>query len=178
MNELIAIDKSFNEGMFISKVNNIFVMLHNAIMMDELDRVRHFISSDLETKYENIIKELNSKNEQQMYDEINVKNTFIRNVEIKDGYAYISVDIISRYMDYIVNKDTGKYIRGTNTHRVEKTNHLVLCKKINVSYTGNTIKCPYCGADIDVNANGKCSYCQKIFDAENHDWVLISIETI
>lgn len=178
MNELIAIDKSFNEGMFISKANNIFVMLHNAVMMDNLDQVRHFISEELEAKYEKIIDELDSKNECQMYDEFNVKNTFIRNVEIRDGYAYINVDIVSRYMDYIVNKDTGKFIRGINTHRVEKMNHLVFCKKIGATYIGNTIKCPYCGADIDVNASGKCSYCQRIFDAENHDWILISIETI
>lgn len=48
MNELLNIDKTFNEAMFITKVNNIFIMLHSAIMMDDLNRVRHFISYNLE----------------------------------------------------------------------------------------------------------------------------------
>ena len=50
MNELIKLDESFNESMFISKANNIFIMLHTAVMKDNLNRVRHFLSNEIEKK--------------------------------------------------------------------------------------------------------------------------------
>ena len=69
MKDLLEIDTSFNENMFITKVNHIFIMLYSAIMMDDMNRVRHFISTELERKYDKILNDLNSKNLRQMYDE-------------------------------------------------------------------------------------------------------------
>ena len=176
--ELVKLDSSFNQGMFITKVNNIFVMLHTAIMMDDLDRVRHFISDDLEERYEEILRELNSKNLRQMYDELNVKTTEVKDVIIDGDKAIIKVDIISRYMDYYIDKNTGDYVSGNRDRRIEKTNHLVFEKKISAHYNGIIRKCSSCGASIDVNANGKCPYCGNIFKTEKYDWILVSIETI
>ena len=86
------------------------------------------------------------------------------------------VDIVSRYMDYLVKKDTGEYIRGYNNHRIEKINHLKLEKKLNTKMYDMDKKCPGCGANIDVNNNGKCIYCGTIFNAEDYDWILTSLE--
>jgi hypothetical protein len=178
MNELHDIDPTFNEAMFITKVNNIFVMLHSAIMMDDLDRVRHFISNELEAKYESLLNDLNKRNVRQMYDELNVKSTNVTFVEIKDNKIKLHVDLVSRYMDYLVDKDSNVFISGINNERVTKLNHLILEKMLGSSYSSNAQKCPGCGANIDVNNSGKCPYCGAIFDAEKHDWILISIETI
>ena len=175
MNELLKIDSSFNEGMFITKVNNIFIMLHSAIMMDNLDRVRHFLSSDLQKYYEELLKDLNKRNVRQMYDELNVKTTYIKDIVIKEDCVIIKVDIESRYMDYLVDKDTNRFISGYNDHRTQKTNHLELTKKIGSSIYGSVRKCPGCGANIDVNNNGKCVYCGSIFNTEKYDWILTSI---
>lgn len=177
MNELMNIDKSFNKDMFITKVNNIFVMLHHSIMMDDLDRVRHFISKDLENKYENILKEYNSKNLRKMYDELNVKTTSIKNIRIENNKAIIEVLLVSRYMDYFIDKNSGNYVSGINDRRVEKTNYLTFEKILGSTYNSIARSCPSCNANIDVNSNGKCSYCGTIFNAENYDWILISLET-
>ena len=177
IDEILKVEPTFNEGMFITKVNNIFIMLHSAIMMDDLDRVRHFISDDLEKKYELILKDLRDKNQRQMYDELNVKTTTINSFNVIDDTIVIKVDIVSRYMDYIVDRNSGKYISGVNGHRVEKMNHLTLVKKIGNSAYKKNRQCPTCGASIDVNSNGKCSFCHTIFNTEKYDWILESIET-
>ena len=176
MNELIKMDPTFNEAMFITKVNNIFVMLHSAVMMDNLDRVRHFLSDNVILKYEKILKDLNNRNVRQMYDELNVKETHIRNIEIKEDCVIIKVEIISRYMDYLVDKSTGKFISGYNDHRIEKRNYLELTKMLGAKAYGLDKKCPGCGANIDVNNRGKCDYCGTIFNTKNYDWILTSIE--
>ena len=106
MDELIKYDSSFNEAMFITKANNIFIMLHTSIMMDDLDRVRHFISKKLEERYEALLNELNSQNVRQMYDELNVKTHTITGINIENNEAIISTTLVSRYMDYKIDKDT------------------------------------------------------------------------
>ena len=161
--------------MFITKVNNIFVMLYTSIMLENLDRVRHFISEDLENKYESILKGYKDKNLRKMYDELNVKNTKIVNVSIENNKAIIKVDLVSRYMDYFVDRDTLKFVSGINNRRVEKMNHLTFEKIIGVNYKDIARKCPSCGANIDVNSNGKCNYCGTIFNTEDYDWILTSI---
>jgi len=176
MEELLKIDPTFNEGMFITKVNNIFIMLHSAIMMDDLNRVRHFLSDDLEKRYEKLLQSYNERNVRQMYDELNVKTTTIKDIQINEDSVIIRVDIISRYMDYLVDKNTGKFISGYNDHRIEKINRLELTKKVGASNYGVDKKCPGCGANINVNHSGKCPYCGTIFNTENYDWILTSIE--
>ena len=130
MKDLLEIDTSFNENMFITKVNHIFIMLYSAIMMDDMNRVRHFISTELERKYDKILNDLNSKNLRQMYDELNVKSTSIESVNITNDKIIINVSLIARYMDYLVNKETNKYVSGINDRRIEKRYHLVLEKTI------------------------------------------------
>ena len=178
IDKLLSIDKTFNEGMFITKVNNIFIMLYSAIMMDDLDRVRHFINGDLEIRFEQLLSNLKNRNERQMYDELNVKTTQIKDVIIDDDKAIIHVDVISRYMDYIVDKNTGEYKSGNNNSRTEKMNHLTLEKMISSNYLNSLRKCPTCGASIDINKSGKCEYCGSIFNTEKHDWILTNIETV
>ena len=176
MNELLKIEPDFNEGMFITKVNNIFVLLHSSIMMDNLERVKHFLSEDVYKKIENKLNDLNSRNVRQMYDELNVKETHIKDINIQDNCVIINVDITSRYMDYIFDKDSGKFISGFNDHRIEKLNRLEFTKKLETNSYGIDKKCPGCGANINVNNNGKCDYCGTIFDAKNYDWILTSID--
>lgn len=176
MKDLLEIDTSFNENMFITKVNHIFIMLYSAIMMDDMNRVRHFISTELERKYDKILNDLNSKNLRQMYDELNVKSTSIESVNITNDKIIINVSLIARYMDYLVNKETNKYVSGINDRRIEKRYHLVLEKTIGNNYSSIIRKCPNCGASIDINNNGQCKYCKSIFDMENHDYVLTLLE--
>lgn len=112
-----------------------------------------------------------------MYDELNVKSTNIDNVEILEDKIVIKVTIISRYMDYLINKDNGNFVSGNNQSRVEKINYLVF-EKIKSAKDYKIIRaCPRCGASMDINKSGECNYCRTIFNAENYDYILTSIET-
>ena len=53
IDEFIQIDKSFNEAMFLTKIDNVFVKLLTAAMLDEMDSVKHFISDDVYNIYKN-----------------------------------------------------------------------------------------------------------------------------
>ena len=122
LKELIKEDSTFSESSFLAKVDNTYIMLLSAIMTDNLPKVKHKLSSTLYEKYNGFLKELNSNNQQQLYDELNVKSSEIISIDKTSEKYIIEVKLISRYMDYQIDKTTKKYISGINDHRIEKTN--------------------------------------------------------
>ena len=165
----------FNEAMFKTKVDNIFVKLLTAVMKENLEEVDHFISDDVYKKYNDYIINLKNNNERQIYDELNVKNTIILSRNIIEEKEIVEVEIISRYMDYIISNNTGDLIRGDDTKRIEKTYTLTFEKKLNTKEKSIVRKCPGCGASISVNTSGKCEYCGTIYNLEDYDYILTNI---
>jgi predicted lipid-binding transport protein (Tim44 family) len=178
MNDLNFFNDSFLESKFITNVNNIFIQLHLGITTNNLDKIKHFVNDSVFNTFKARLDNLNNNNQVQMFDEINVKQTSILEIKELDDKFIAKVNITSRYMDYILDKNTGQKICGDNTRRIEKENYLTFEKKKNSSLQGEARKCHSCGANIDVNANGKCEYCGTIYDLENHDWILTDLETI
>ena len=111
LNELIELDSTFSESKFKTKVDNIFVMLHISIMTNDLERVKHFLSNEVYKNFEERLKYLNNNNQIQMFDELNVKSTEIEDIEINNETFIIKVKLVSRYMDYIIDKNTKKIIK-------------------------------------------------------------------
>ena len=175
LDELIKYDTNFNEGSFKSYVANVFVKLFTSVMLDELDNVKHFLSEDVYNQYKSKIDDLNNKGVRQIYDELNVKDSSIIKVSITDTDFVITVLITSRYMDYIVDKNSGNFISGNNQSRIEKNYTLIFTKKRNFLQQGVVRKCPGCGASISVNTSGKCEYCGTIYNLEKYDYILTSI---
>lgn len=177
MNDILKYDSSFTESKFKSFVDNVFIQIHLAVMMKEPEKIKHFVSEDIYQNIINRVENLKQRNVIQMYDEINVKQTTILREEVKNDFMEIEVNITSRYMDYLMDED-GKFISGINTERIQKENYLVFRKKIDFLQQENVRKCPGCGASIDVNANGLCSYCGTTYNLEDKDWVLVSLKTL
>ena len=177
MNELINLDSTFTESSFKTKVDNIFVMLHMSLMTDNMRRVDHFINDEVYNEFNNRLTILNNNNERQMFDELNVKSTDIINIEILEDKFIITVRLVSRYMDYVVDKTTIKYKRGNNSSRIEKENILTFEKKRSAKIQGVVRFCPNCGHPMDVNKSGYCEFCHSTYNQENYDWVLTSIIT-
>ena len=167
-----------NNEELISKFSNIYIMLLYSIMTNNIDRVKHFLSKELYIKYKDIVDSHIKNGETQMYDELNVYKINIENKNILDNKEIITVKLISRYMDYIIDNKTHKRKSGVNTHRVEKTNLLIFEKK-NIDLEKKVVyTCPNCGANLDINYNGICSYCKKSIDLKNDDYILTSIQVM
>lgn len=174
--DIIKEDSSFSESAFIAKVDNTFIMLLTAIMTDNMPRVEHKISDVLYQKYKGIVDDLNKQNKRQMYDELNVKSTNITDINITEDKYIINVLLTSRYMDYRVDKISGNFVDGENTMRIEKDNYLTFEKIRNGKSEGAAKKCPGCGANIDANNTGVCSYCGAIYNTKDYDWILTDLK--
>lgn len=165
----------FNEAMFKTKVDNIFVKLYTAEMKQDLSDVMHFIGDDVRDMFQNRIDENKKLNRRQMYDEINVKSTNIIDRCITGDKEIVRSEIISRYMDYVIDINTGVIINGNDTRRIEKKNTLVFEKKIDSKDIDIVRRCPGCGASMSINTSGKCEYCGTIFNQEDYDYILVKL---
>ena len=161
MNEILKYDPEFTESKFKTYVDNVFIQLHMAVVTKELENIKHFVSDEVYNEYKQIVDNLEKKHLIQMYDEINVAQTDILSYKVDNENMIIEVNILSRYLDYLMDED-GNYVSGDTDIRTEKNNHLIFTKKINYEKSKTVRKCPGCGVSIDVNASGKCEYCGTI----------------
>lgn len=176
MNDILKYDPNFSVEKFITYANNVFVQIHVAIITKELDKIKHFVSSNVYDELSVKVNQLTQRGLTQMYDELNVAQNDILNYQATDDLMTIEIKIISRYLDYLVDQN-GNYVSGNNSSRTQKENCLTFTKKTNFKKTGSISKCPGCGAAINVNANGKCAYCGTIYNLVDKDWVLSSLKT-
>ena len=163
-----------NDNELISKFSNIYIMLLYSIMTNDINRVKHFLSNELYSKYKSIVENHIKNKETQMYDELNVYKINIESIEVIDNKEIVVVKLISRYMDYIMDNETKKIKSGVNTHRIEKTNILTFERRVGEVNKKVIHTCPNCGANLDVNYNGICSYCNQSINL-NNDYILIDI---
>ena len=174
--ELIKVDPSYDESIFLSKVDHIFIMLLDAIMQRDLSPVKHYLSDEVYEKYNYMVTDYLNTKKIRLFDEMNVKSTDIRDINITENEITINVTLTSRYMDYFIDEE-GNYISGIKDHRIEKTNHLVFTKKIGAKELKEVRRCPSCGATLDINHTGVCPYCKNTIDMSEYDYILTSIET-
>lgn len=167
---------NFNETQFLSYVDNVFIKILHAIMLNKLDEISHFMNDDVYNLLNNRIKKLNSDNSIQIYEMTNVKSSSIDSIEELDDKYRIKVRLSSKFIEYTIDKDTKKKINGDTNDRVEKTYELIFEKyKDSMDFKSNR-KCPNCGANIDVNNNGKCVYCGTTYNLEDYYWILTDIK--
>ena len=169
-------DKNFVLEEFLGYASNVFVKLFTGVMLNDLKDVKHFLKEELFSEFEKKVKENEEKNIMQMYDELNVKHIKVINTEIKNNKIYIYVELDSRYMDYILDIKKDKIIKGTNSYRIEKKYHLTFTKTIDAKTFTN--KCSGCGATLDTNSTGICSYCGKLFEQNKYEYILEEIEEV
>lgn len=175
LSKLIEEDQTFSESAFKAKVDNIFIQVYIAVMKQDLKKVQHFLSENVYNKYAQKIMELQSKNIIQVYDELNVSNTQIMSITDNEEEFQITVKLLTKYLDYIIDKTTRKYISGNRDVRREKYVTLVLTKTKNAKVLGAARRCDCCGANMDLNKTGICEYCGSVYELKKYDWVVTQI---
>lgn len=174
--KLIKIDKDFSVERFKSYASNLFIQITLAIMGKKLNKVKHFISNELEEKYQKKINSLNENGYIQIYDELNVSEIKFINVCINNNSYKIKINLFSKSMNYIVDSSTKEFITGNNQYRTTKRYVLTFEKRKDSKLQSENRVCPNCGANIDVNYNGECSYCGSIYNLEDFNWILVDIK--
>lgn len=175
LEKIVIEDKDFTEAKFKTKVDNMYIQIFTAVMKQDLIRVKHFLSEELYSKFEKKVEELQNKNLMQIYGELNVSDTNIINASESDDEFEIEVKLLTKYLDYKIDKNTKKMVSGNSEVRTEEYKKIILTKTKNAKSLGIARTCQSCGANMDLNFNGRCPYCGTVFELKKYDWVIKDI---
>lgn len=176
LENLIKQDPDFAEEKLKSKVSNMFVQIMLSMVTGKIQKIDHFVSDNVYKKIENKVNEDIANNRIQLYEELNVADVRINDLQEDEDCFKLSVTVHSKALEYYIDRNTKKFLSGNNSYRTEKYTNIVLTKRKNAKGLGVVRKCPTCGAVVDVNMNGQCSYCHSIFNLEAYDWVITEME--
>lgn len=157
MIKLYNYNKTITESELKAKIDSLFMMLCISIMTDNLTRISHLVHDSLLSKYKTMLKKLNSRNHRQMYDLLTIEDTQIESVNEINGKTVITVKLLAKYLDYIVNTKTKSIVHGNNKDRIKKTFYLTLEQN-------------------DVELNNNYFFC--ISNIKDFNWILIDLKTI
>ncbi len=173
LEELIEKDKSFNSSSFLSKANNMIKKTYNAVTLNQLETIKHFLSNEVfdyfQKEYEDAIK----RDLHLVYDEVNVSCDIERILE-EEEYYVIEVLAIIKYMKYYMSKDN-QVVDGTNNNRLTTTKKVVFKKK-KQGKENLYHRCVGCGFTLDVHNSGKCPHCGRVYDLDQFDYVIVSMK--
>ena len=176
LENLIKHDSDFSESKFKSKVENMFVQIKLSIVTGKIERIDHFVNDETYEKIKLKVQEDKNNNRIQIYDELNVADIQIVDIEELQDRFEIKVKVHSKSLEYYIDRESRKYLTGNKEVRTERYTNITFSKFKNAQSYKVVRKCPTCGAVIDVNANGQCSYCHTIFNLEKYDWIITEME--
>ncbi|MBR6137290.1 MAG: hypothetical protein IKQ06_03955 [Bacilli bacterium] len=160
---------------FDTKVTNILVQYLTGIMKNDISPVYHFLKRQPKEYAESIITSMKDKNRRKMFDELNISNIIITDTREENNNTIYDVVVDVKYMDYEMDINTGK-VSGNNHKRILKKFKLKIIKCLNTRKQDHIRRCPSCGHSLDVSANGKCEYCNTIYNQEDYDYQILEIK--
>jgi Tim44-like domain len=179
MRQLKRADKNFSEAQFKDLASTVFVILRECVERKDLGQARPYVSSSSFRRFISEIDELKNKNWTRHIDKLKIEKVDIINVVHDGPYFYIAVKIDSSAIDYTVSDKDKNLISGKKQKRSfsEKWTFMRSDKVMTPKESAEVMskKCPNCGAAIEVNALGKCRYCESELTSGNFSWVLSEI---
>ncbi len=150
---------NLDKNQLIDKAYKIYEDVQIAWMNDTLEDVKTVISNELYNQYDNQLQTLRVKNEQNVMSDIKFVDGYILSLKNTKDALYIKIIMAVTCKDYIINKNSGKVLRGssnnTRSYRYQLTYRLPNVKVDKcpecgapIEATGDKVKCQYCGSDI------------------------------
>lgn len=172
--ELSLKDKGFQENKFITRVNSRIKKVFNAITLNKVESVQHFMSDKLYYDICEFIKSNLINNKRVMYTEVNVTSKIIDIIEDVAFYKVI-VNVTCRYLKYYVDSKTMEYVSGDRDNREVVCQDVMFMKKKDTKDT-DLFSCFGCGANFNINSNGICPNCGRVYDLNELDYIIKDLQ--
>ncbi len=158
-----------SQAMMITKVKNIYIMLLHAISKENISIVEHCLDDKLSAEFKTMVQNNIKNNVRQVYRQLNISNVNI----LEENDKYLTIEATTRYIGYLVDRKTDKYVSGDNKNRTSQT--VILKFRKNTTDSKILFSCPNCGAGLNINESALCPYCNRAIDDRFSPYVLCSI---
>lgn len=171
-------DPAFDEKAFLQRVQQAFFALQQAWQDRDLRSSRPFMSPGLYLGWSSQVQQLIELHKKNMLEGLRIADVQVEVVRHGRVFDDITVRITAACADYEVDDRTGKMIFGSREPSFF-TEHWTFQRSRGAKTTERSVLdrvCPNCGAPLDINQIGECTYCKAAVTSGRFDWVLSRIE--
>jgi predicted lipid-binding transport protein (Tim44 family) len=176
-----AHDPDFDETAFVSQVERAFFVVEQAWSELKPEMSRRVMADALWQQHNVQIEQYQAEGRRNVLDNLSVGRADITGAHTDQTYDTITVRILAACADYDVDVKSGKIVRGSRD--VGQWSEDWIFQRSSAATTkpgGGTMsqKCPNCGAPLDLDLAGVCSYCKAPVMSGKYDWVLTRIDQV
>lgn len=177
------IDPNFSSDTFITWSKDVFITLQQAWTARDWSTIRPFEKEELFEQHKRQLDEYIRNHTINIIERINVGQTHLHRYERDAQYEYLTVYMSTRMVDYIIEEDTKKVLKGNPSADCYMNYLLTFMRKTGVKTREGTDRavsktCPNCGAPLSITSSGKCDYCGSIITTGDFDWVLAKMDAV
>lgn len=176
-----AHDPAFNVDAFLARVQKVFFLVQEAWSECKPEISRRVMADALWQQHRVQIEGYVERHQRNMLDNLAVANVSIVSASSDESYDTITVRILAACADYDVDTQTGKIVRGNRSvQQWSEDWQFQRSSKATTRPDGGMMenRCPNCGAPLQVDLAGVCTYCHAQIMAGDFDWVLTRIQQV
>lgn len=177
------IDPNFSSDAFITWSKDVFITLQQAWTARDWSTIRPLEKEELFEQHKRQLDEYIRNKKINIIERINVGQTHLHKYERDAQYEYLTVYMATRMVDYIIDEETRKVLKGDPNTDCYMNYLLTFMRKTGVKSHEGTDKsvaknCPNCGAPLSITSSGKCDFCGSIITTGDFDWVLSKMDAV
>lgn len=177
------VDPLFNKEEFLSFAKTSFVKLQEAWTQRDWSTIRTLETNELFEQHQKQLQGYIDSRQINIMERICVKSAYIGEFTQSGDKDILTVVLNSKMIDYIIDEDTGKIIKGDKVTDRHSSYKMVFVRKTGIKTQEGTSEikttnCPNCGAPTEITSSGKCEYCGSVITTGEHDWALSNLEKI
>jgi predicted lipid-binding transport protein (Tim44 family) len=181
LDSIRAHDPAFDQAAFIADVERSFFVVEQAWSERKPEMSRRVMADGLWQQHKVQIDQYTAQHRRNMLDNLSVGSATVVAAHSDQSYDTVTVRILAACADYDVDDQSGKVVRG-NRDVNQWTEDWVYQRSSDATTKvgAGTMNqhCPNCGAPLDVDLAGVCSYCKAPIMSGKYDWVLTRIDQV
>ncbi len=160
-----------------ARINMIFQTFQRAWSGRDLASMRPFLSDALFTTQNYWVSEYLRQGLQNVTENAQLHNVELSRVTSDAFFDAVTVRIWASSLDYTLADQGGKIVSGNRSTTRRYTEYWTFIRSSRAKGPAKAeAACPRCGAPLNVNMGGQCTYCQSKVTSGDFDWVLSRIE--
>ena len=152
-----------------------YVDIQNAWMEFDYDVLGNKTTNELYNQYLMQLETLKAKGQKNVMNSFTYVKGKVTNIEKTDNQLAVTVEIVTRFYDYIVNQENGLILRGSDKKKVTLHYQMTFVRSTKKSITTH---CPNCGAKLKKTSTNVCEFCKTTITKESKEWLLAEKKSI
>ena len=152
-----------------------YLTIQYAWMEFKYDMLSNKTTNELYNQYQMQLETLKTKGQKNVMKDFLYVDGMITSVSKVNNQTTVTVEIVTKFYDYIINEKNQVIIRGNDSKKVSMHYRMVFIKN-------NSLKpkthCPKCGAELKNTSTNVCEFCRTKITKETEEWLLAEKECI